>query len=79
MNGSKLPGSQRLELNVTYKFIVWEVLCQITFRLLNSYEIFDPFDLKFLRSDFGGLNWNAAVKDINLFPLHPVLELMIRF
>jgi hypothetical protein len=79
VNGGKLPGFQRLELNVTGKFLFYDVPCQCTLRMLNSYGLLDPFQWKLLRSGPGGLSWKAAVQDIRLFPLYPSLELLIRF
>lgn len=78
VNGSKLPGFQRLELNVTCKFVVSNLPCQCTFRLLNSYGLIDPFQWKILRSASGDLSWSAEARNISLFPLYPVLEFIIR-
>jgi hypothetical protein len=79
VNGSKLPGFQRLELNVTSKFVIRDMPWEFTFRLMNSYGLINPFDWKLVWSYTKGLSWSAAVKDIHLFPLYPVAEVIIRF
>lgn len=78
INGSKLPGFQRLELNISRQFILSSFHCQATFRLLNSYGLIDPFQWNlYYRST--GLYWNVALKDVTLFPLYPSIELVVRF
>jgi hypothetical protein len=78
INGSKLPGFQRLELNITRQFVLSNFHCEATFRLLNSYGLIDPFQWN-LTHRSTGLGWNVALREVTLFPLYPSIELVVRF
>jgi hypothetical protein len=78
INGSKLPGFQRLELDVTRRFFLLNLSCQFSLRFMNSYGLLDPFIWK-LQNTMDGLKWNASLREQNLFPLYPALEIMVRF
>lgn len=79
INGSRLPGFQRFELNLTRKFFLRHLPCQFSFRLMNGYGILDPFVWKLQQSNYIGLKWNATLQAQNLFPLYPSIEFTIRF
>jgi hypothetical protein len=78
INGSKLPGFQRLELNISRQFILSSFHCEGTFRLLNAYGLIDPFQWNLYHRSTG-LRWNAVLKEAALFPLYPSIELLVRF
>jgi hypothetical protein len=79
VNGSRLPGFQRLELNVARRFSLRGLSCQFSLRLLNSYGLVDPFIWKLQKNSFIGLKWNAALQEQKLFPLYPAVEFTMRF
>jgi hypothetical protein len=78
INGSKLPGFQRLELNISRQFVLSSFHCEGTFRLLNGYGLIDPFQWN-LDHRSAELRWNAVLKEVTLFPLYPSIELVVRF
>jgi hypothetical protein len=79
INGSRLPGFQRLELNIVRQFFLRGLPCQLSFRLLNSYGLLDPFMWKLQKSNYNALKWNATLQETGLFPLYPAIELTMRF
>ena len=79
INGSKLPGFQRLELDVTRSFSLLNLSCQFSLRFMNSYGLLDPFVWKLQRNASNELRWNATLLDVTLFPLYPAVEIMVRF
>jgi hypothetical protein len=79
VNGSRLPGFQRLELNIIHRFMLRNFPCQFSLRLLNSYGLLDPFIWKLQRSGSNELRWNATLRDVTLFPLYPAVEIVVRF
>jgi hypothetical protein len=78
INGSRLPGFQRFELDVTRRFFLLNLSCQFSLRFMNSYGLLDPFIWK-LQNTTDGLKWNASLREQNLFPLYPAIEIMVRF
>jgi hypothetical protein len=79
VNGSRLPGFQRLELNITRRFYLQSYPCQFSLRLLNSYGLLDPFVWRLLRNSSNGLQWYATLQEANLFPLYPAVEIQVKF
>ena len=79
VNGSRLPGFQRLEINVAHRFSLWGLSTQLSLRMLNAYGLVDPIDWKLLTSEDIRLKWDATLRDIKLFPLYPTLGLTVRF
>jgi len=79
VNGNRLPGFQRLELNVQRQLTLWNFSCQFSLRLMNEYGLVNPFIWKLQRSSETGLVWNAELRKQNLFPLYPVMEFTMRF
>ena len=79
INGSRLPGFQRLELNIMHRFMLRNFPCQFSLRLLNSYGLLDPFVWKLQRNASNELRWNATLRNVSLFPLYPAMEIMVRF
>jgi hypothetical protein len=79
INGSRLPGFQRLELDVTRRFSLLNLSCQFSLRFMNSYGLVDPFIWKLQRNASNELRWNATLQNVSLFPLYPAVEIMVRF
>jgi hypothetical protein len=79
LNGSRLPGFQRLELNVLRRFAAGAYDLQIAFRLVNGYGLLDPFAWQVRRSADARTSWFATVEKITLFPLYPTVGLSVRF
>lgn len=78
INGSRLPGFQRLEVNVSHQFAVWNFFGQITLRFLNSYGITDPYKWQLYRY-MGRTRWYVLMEEVRLFPLYPAIEIAVRF
>ena len=71
INGSKLPGFQRLELNISRQFVLSSFHCEGTFRLLNSYGLIDPFQWSLYHRSTG-LRWNAVLKEVTPLSFIPI-------
>jgi hypothetical protein len=78
INGSKLPGFQRLEFDVTRTFSMLNLNCQFSLRVMNSYGLLDTFVWN-LQNTANGLSWNASLSEQSLFPLYPAVEIKVRF
>lgn len=79
LNGGRLPGFQRLELRVQYRFSGFGLPIQTTLRLLNGYGLVDPFVWELRQNSDARLRWRARFDAPPLFPLYPVLSVGIRF
>ena len=79
LNGSRLPGFQRLELNVLRRFVAGGYDWQLAFRLVNGYGLLDPFTWQVRQSADVRTSWSAIVEKIALFPLYPTVGLSVRF
>lgn len=79
VNGSRLPGFQRLELSLSRRFFLWSLPSYFTLRFMNGYGLLDPYVWKLQQSNSLGLKWNATLQKQNLFPLYPSLEFTVRF
>ena len=79
LNGGRLPGFQRLELRATHRFSWWGLPFQATLRLLNGYGLLDPFAWELRDSPDNRLKWRATFDGPDLFPLHPVVNLNVKF
>lgn len=79
LNGSRLPGFQRLEIHARHNFVLAGVSCVASLRLLSAYGLLDPFDWSVRPSDDVRLVWSARMKRLRLFPLFPTFGLTIRF
>jgi hypothetical protein len=79
VNGSRLPGFQRLEFTLTRQFVFFKLPSQFSLRLLNSYGLLDPYEWTLQQNSFPSLQWNAQLREINLFPLYPVIDFLVRF
>ncbi len=79
VNGSRLPGFQRLELSIVRHFLFGRLPCHLSFHFMNSYGLQDPFIWNLQKSNAAALTWNATLRNAGLFPLYPSLELAIRF
>jgi hypothetical protein len=78
INGSKMPGFQRLEMNITRQFVLSSFQCEAALRLLNSYGFIDPFQWNLYHRSTG-LRWNVTLREVGLFPLYPSVGLVVRF
>jgi len=79
INGSRIPGFQRLELNAAVTFTLWDVSCLCTMRLLNGYGLLDPFQWALNHSRDPRSYWTIALDEPGLFPLYPAVGLSVRF
>jgi hypothetical protein len=79
VNGSRLPGFQRLELGVQYHFLMAGTAGTISFRLLNSYGLLDPISWDVANVADPRLLWQARLKTLHIFPLFPTLGLLVNF
>ena len=78
VNGSRLPGFQRLELSLAKRFAWMGVSGHFSLRLLNSYGLIDPFTWELHNSAVLRSAWSATFRDAGLFPLYPSIEVMIK-
>ncbi|HVN47758.1 MAG TPA: carboxypeptidase regulatory-like domain-containing protein [Bacteroidota bacterium] len=79
INGSRLPGFQRMEVNISRRLLLFNLPSQFTLRFLNSYGLLDPYEWTLQQNTMRSLQWNADLRPIELFPLYPVLEFSVRF
>jgi len=79
VNGGRLPGFQRLEVDVTRTFRINSMLCSISLRFLNAYGLTDPFLVDLITAPDGSVTWRARLRDLTLFPLFPTLAVNVRF
>jgi hypothetical protein len=79
VNGSRLPGFQRLELSATRVFSLSGVQCLLSFRLLNAYGLVDPFSWGLRNVSDPRLMWTASLDELKLLPLFPTLGILVRF
>jgi len=79
INGSRLLGFQRLELDITHRFSLLNLSCQFSLRFMNSYGLVDPFVWKLKMNELNELLWNATLQNVSLFPLYPAVEIRVRF
>jgi hypothetical protein len=79
VNGGRLPGFQRLEFSAVHRFVLVDLPCQFSFRLLNSYGLLDPFVWNLRRSGDTRSMWNVTLREPTLFPLYPAIGLSVRF
>jgi hypothetical protein len=79
VNGSRLPGFERLELKVVRRFSFAGLPCQVSLRLMNAYGLLDPFVWELRQSADVRLKWRATLDDLKLFPLFPTVGVAVRF
>jgi len=79
VNGSRLPGFQRLEFTILRRFPFAGIPCQASLRLMNSYGLLDPFNWELRNSSDVRFKWRARLQELKVFPLFPTLGLMVRF
>jgi hypothetical protein len=78
VDGGRLPGFQRLEVELLRTFAIDRFTCQASLKLMNAYGLVDPFSLDLLRSD-AGVAWRARLEDLSFVPLFPSFSLSVRF
>ena len=79
VNGNRIPGFQRLELNAARTLSLWGLSCQISLRMLNGYGLLDPFVWALRNSSDRRSRWDISLREPDLFPLYPSLGLTVRF
>ncbi|TLY33718.1 MAG: TonB-dependent receptor [Ignavibacteria bacterium] len=79
LNGGRLPGFQRLELQVMHRLSWRNLPIEAALRLLNGYGLLDPFDWELRQSSDTRLRWRATFDPLPLFPLYPEVSLNVRF
>jgi hypothetical protein len=79
LNGSKLPGFQRLELKAVYGFLIGGFQGQVALRFVNGYGLLDPIAWELRPSPDARFAWRASVREMKLFPLFPTVGLTVRF
>lgn len=79
INGSRLPGFQRIELSGTHRFSLGGYQCLLTLRLLNSYGLVDPFVWQVRTASDPRLLWSATMEKLKIFPLYPMLGVVVKF
>ena len=79
VNGSRLPGFQRLEVNVLRRFSAGGYACQFSLRLLSGYGLLDPFTWQVQQSADVRTSWSASVEKLKLFPIFPTVGVSVRF
>jgi hypothetical protein len=79
INGSRIPGFQRLDISVTHEISGLGVPLIASLRFHNAYAVLDPFSWG-LRSDPDQrFRWWVEVDPPGLFPLFPSLNLSVAF
>jgi hypothetical protein len=78
VNGGRLPGFQRLEIEVLKTFTIDQLLCQASLKLINTYGLIDPFAIDLLQAG-DQVTWRARLEEMEFFPLFPALSLSVRF
>jgi hypothetical protein len=79
LNGSRLPGFERLELRVARIFRLASGTAQATLRLLNEYGILDPYVWQLRPSGDLRQRWTATLRRGSLLPRYPALTLLVNF
>lgn len=79
VNGARYPGFQRLEVSTGYHFEVAGLPARVTLQLINGYGLLDPIAWDLVPSGDPRNQWRARVREIDLFPLFPVLGVSVRF
>ena len=78
-NGSRLPGFQRLEIELARTFSIDMMLCTLSLRFLNAYGLADPYLVDLGTAPDGSVVWRARLRELRLFPLFPAVALNVRF
>lgn len=79
LNGSRVPGFQRLEFRLQHRFPILGLPCQATFSLLNGFGLVDPFVWQLHPNADPRLQWSVGFDGPGLFPLYPVFNMNVRF
>ncbi len=78
VNGSRLPGFERLEFTVSRRIRLGGLSGSMSLRLINGYGLLDPVEWIYTTGEAGRPMWRARVRPVALFPLFPVVGLSIR-
>ena len=79
VNGNRLPGFQRLELEAVRRFAIDNFLCTVALRMLNAYGLVDPYVWDLRPTQRGTVAWGARLEELDLLPMFPTLSLTVRF
>ena len=79
VNGSRLPGFERLELHVSRRIAFGGFSGSVSFRLINGYGLLDPVEWIYTPNPDHLLAWRSRIRKLALFPLFPVIGLSLRF
>jgi TonB-dependent receptor-like protein/carboxypeptidase-like protein len=79
MNGSRLPGFQRVEFRLSHLFSLSGFPCQASLRLMNDYGLIDPYTWTLRINPDPRLKWDATLGDLKLFPLNPAVSVSMKF
>jgi hypothetical protein len=79
VNGSRLPGFERLELHLSRRISFGGVSGNVSFRLINGYGLLDPVEWIYTPGQDQRVAWRTRMRHLSLFPLFPVVGLSLRF
>jgi hypothetical protein len=79
LNGSRIPGFQRLEFKLLHGFSLWQLPMQASVGFVNGYGLLDPFAFTLRANPDNRLKWSARFDAPEVFPLYPVVNVSVRF
>ena len=79
VNGSRLPGFERLELHILRRISLGGFTGHLSLQLINGYGLLDPVSWEFTPGADQRSLWRARVRNIDIFPLYPVVGLSVQF
>jgi hypothetical protein len=79
VNGSRLPGFERLELHVSRRVSFGGFSGNFSLRFINGYGLLDPVEWIYTPAQDQRLSWRTRIRKLSLFPLFPVVGLSLRF
>ena len=79
VNGSRLPGFERLEIHILRRISLGGFTGHLSLRLINGYGLLDPVSWEFTPGADQRSMWRARLRTIDLFPLYPVVGMSVQF
>lgn len=79
INGSRLPGFERLELTCARRIRFGPLSGTLSLRLISGYGLLDPVEWVSFGTSNGRDLWQPRIRTIAIFPLYPVVGLSLRF